>query len=149
MRQILFVILIMGSLFRCTSPDREELIIGAWQVDSTYSYYNGFNYVQRKAGPDWATYVYDEEGIMKEIKFGSFQSYFFEFYSRDSIIVRPTQGGDETNFEILQLNAQKMVLKKNMQPIFNGPKQERYEIRFFSRTDLPEAASIPFSDPRK
>lgn len=149
MRIGLLFISIMAFSTNCQKGTNQQALVGAWQVDSTYSFYNGFGYTQTEAGSDWATYVYDEAGIMKEVKYGSFQSYFYELLASDTLTVRPTQGGDPSIFNILELNADRMVLKKNKKPVFSGGNQERYEIRFFSRTAMPEESAIPFSDPRK
>lgn len=150
MRHPLF--LLGGLLFclaACQAPSGREALIGAWKVDSTYSYYNGFSYSQVEEGSDWATYVYEADGVMKEIKYGSFQSYFFDFPGPDSLRIRATTGGEPIHFEVLELNDDRLVLKKHKAPIFGGNKQERYEIRFFSRTEPPKEDAIPFQDPRR
>lgn len=86
---------------------------------------------------------------MKEIKYGSFQSYFFEFEGGDTIWHKPTAGGEQIAFKILQLNQDHLVLKKSKNPIFSGGNQERYEVRYFSKTEMPEQDALPFTDPRK
>lgn len=132
----------------CQPLPRNEVLIGAWKVDSTYMYYNRFSYTDRKGGPDWAVYVYDSIGVMKEVKFDSYQTYFYELKG-DSMMIRPTQGGDDIRFEILELEKDRLILKKKKQPVFKGENQERYEIRFLSRTVVPEGLGVPFTDPRK
>ncbi|MCB0629794.1 MAG: hypothetical protein R2824_02110 [Saprospiraceae bacterium] len=143
-----FYILLLLPFFACRPQAPVERLLGAWKVDSTYTYYNGFSYTQREEGSDWATYVYEPDGIMKEIKYGSFQSYFFDWQGKDTIALRSTQGGDKLYFQVLSLDPQTLVLKRSRSPIFSGNNQERYEIRFLSRTDVPEADLVPFSDPR-
>lgn len=149
MRSLVIALLLIWPLTACDNAPRQKSILGAWKVDSTYTYYNGFDYVQRTEGSDWATCLYEEEGTMKEIKYGSFQSYFFVFPSRDSLVLRSTSGGDDVGFQVLKLKGDRMVLKKSKSPIFGGDNQERYEIRFFSRTTAPAEEVMPFSDPRK
>lgn len=144
-----YYFLFLLPLWSCRPQASMEQLVGAWKVDSTYTYYNGFSYTQREEGSDWATYVYESDGVMKEIKYGSFQRYFFDWQGQDTIALRSTQGGDELHFQVLDLDPQKLVLKRNRSPIFSGNNQERYEIRFLSRTDLPEADAVPFSDPRR
>ncbi len=135
-------------VFGCESLPRPHDLVGAWKVDSTYTFYNGFDYLQREAGSDWATYVYDDAGLMKEIKYGSYQSYFYEWKAMDSLQISSTRGGAATVFAVLYLDREKLVLKKTKTPIFNGPAQQRYEIRYLSRTEMPSEAAIPFTDPR-
>ena len=149
MRRLVLIIGVFLSCWGCAYSPKEETIIGAWKVDSTFTYYNGFTYVERESGSDWATYVYEENGIMKEIKYGSFQSYHFDWTSKDSIKLQPTIGGDPFYFKVMGLNADRMALKKSKAPIFSGKNQERYEIRYFSRTTLPASDQVPFKDPRK
>lgn len=142
-------LLCLFSFTSCSHKSNPPHLIGAWKIDSTFSYYNGFTYTQREEGSDWATYVYEPEGLMKEIKYNSYQSYFFEWHTSDTLTLRPTKGGNNQYFEVLKLNRKSLVLKKIMQPIFGGNNQLRYEIRFLSKTDLPKDEAIPFNDPRK
>lgn len=134
--------------FSCQKKAPQDYLIGAWKVDSTYTFYNNFSYTETKGGLDWATYIYEAAGVMKEIKYDSYQTYFFEI-AADSITVRPTQGGDEISFQILQLSRDHLVLKKKKQPIFSGKNQDRYEIRYLSKTTIPDDQMLPFSDPRQ
>lgn len=142
----LFFTLIISA---CESNIQPKHLTGVWKVDSAYTYYNGFDFMETKPGSDWATYVYDEEGLVKEIKYGSFMSYFYSIRPKDTLILRSTRGGDEVVFQILKLNRDQMVLKKTREPIFQGGNQTRYEIRYFSRTEMPKEENIPFDDPRK
>lgn len=149
MRAFSILLISFLTLSACRQTFQPEDLIGAWKVDSTYSYYNGFDYLQTKDGGDWATYWYESNGQMKEIKYGSYQTYLYHFRESDSLSVRPASGGMPSNFQILFLNANRLVLKKSKKPTFPGGKQTRYEIRYLSRTDQPTVEAIPFSDPRK
>ena len=149
MRFFVLAALVFIGLNSCKQEFKQQDLIGAWKVDSTYSYYNGFDYNQTQEGRDWATYVYTQEGVMKEIKHGSFRSYFFTFHPVDSLNMRSTQGGDEFGFKILELSQRRMVLKKIKAPIFGGANQSRYEIRYLSRTEVPKDEALPFNDPRQ
>lgn len=106
--------------------------MGAWKVDSVYSFYNGFSYWDKDEGADWATYVYHEDGKMDEVKFDNPRHYRY-LLSQDTLYwesLSETGGGW---FRVLELSPQKMVLRKEKAPMFGDEKEERYEIRFFSK----------------
>lgn len=138
---ILFIIIIIGGLCSCRSEPPEQLIRGAWQVDSTYSFYNGFEYRQSTPGSDWATYIYDTQGTVKEAKYGTFRPYQYRFDGKNLIWTTP-DASEEIPFEILALNRQRMVLRRDKPPLFPGKGQVRYEIRYFSRIDTTEIPDL-------
>lgn len=127
----LFVLVLISS--NCT-PDPEKLLLGSWQVDSVYSYYNGFGYWEYEEGIDWATYEYTPDGKMKEIKFGTYRPYRYRL-SNDTLLWISDNEPQAGWFEILELRQDYLVLKRDKAPLFSGKAQERYEIRFFSRAD--------------
>lgn len=128
----LYVAIVSALLCSSCGPKPEELLLGSWQVDSVYSYYNGFDFWQYEQGPDWATYEYTSDGKMKEIKFGTFRPYRYRL-SGDTLFWIAGSEPQAGWFQILELRADFMVLKREKSPIFSGEAQERYEIRFFSR----------------
>lgn len=148
MRISVLLFLALPGLFSCESNPRHDLIVGAWKIDSTYTYYNGFDFTQREANRGWATYIYEKDGMMKEVKTDYFQSYFFKFLSEDTLVVSSARGGEHATFNILYLDAKQMALRKSKEPVFSGGNQERYEIRYFSRIPLPADSLNLFSDPR-
>jgi hypothetical protein len=115
------------------APQQEEVILGSWKVDSVYYFHNGFDFWEREEGADWATYEYTPDERMKEIKFGTFRPYRYRL-SGDTLRWIAEREAESGWFEILALQPSYMVLKKYKAPIFGGEGQERYEIRFFSRT---------------
>ena len=144
------ILLTVFCLFACKNSTPQELIIGTWKIDSTYTYYNGFDFTQRVADGNWATYVYEKDGMMKEIKKGYLQQYFFELPAEDTLVVTSVKGGQHATFNILYLNQGQLVLKKSKDPVFGGGgKQERYEIRYFSKIPTLSDSLKLFSDPRK
>lgn len=151
MKHLLFILVLVNSiLVGCKKKQPSELILGAWKIDSTYTYYNGFDQIQRERTKDWATYVYEKEGLMKELKKDASQSYFFTIKDDNIIEISATRGGAESRFEILKLDEAQMVLKKSKKPLFGGGgNQERYEIRYFSKTEALDVLSPTFNDPRK
>lgn len=142
--------LIFSLAFGLLSCQREKLkrmdIEGAWKIDSSYTFYNGFEQKQMTSTGNWPIYVF-EDGIVKEIKSGSFRSFFYSLKT-DTLILRPTQGGEENYFSVLSLEKDQMILKKTKLPLFKGNGQNRYEIRYFSRTETPKDSLVLFMDPR-
>jgi hypothetical protein len=126
-------------------PGQEDLI-GAWKVDSTFTYYNGFSYTQKEEGSDWGLCAYGKDHIMRESKYGTYRSFYYGLKERDSLYLSPTNARDTVTFQIVRLNRDQMVLKEAKKPLFesNGS-QERYEIRYYSRTEVPaEKLSVLF-----
>ncbi len=120
--------------FSCQPPP-QELILGSWKVDSVYAYYNGFDYWEYKEGADWAAYEYTADGQMKEVKFDTYRPYQYRI-AEDTLFWIAQQEPNSGAFQILELRPDYMVLRKDKAPIFSGRRQDRYEIRFFSRTRL-------------
>lgn len=136
-------------MYSCNTITNQERLIGAWKVDSTYTYYNGFSYIQREKGNDWGNYVFDQTGLMKEVKHESFQSYRYNLTNTaDTLILRAIPLDNLSRFAVLKLQNDQLILKKIKKPIFDGNGQLRYEIRFYSKTSVPIDSLIPFRDPR-
>ncbi|GAA5220278.1 hypothetical protein [Membranihabitans marinus] len=143
---VLYIILI--GLWGCEQKPYKPFLLGAWKVDSTYSYYNGFSYTERKSGGDWAKNIYSEDGLMKEVKYQTFQSYHYSWQGLDTIVLRSTSGGQPIYYQLLGLTQEQLILKKTKRGLFSEIDGERYEIRYMSRTNLPSEEIIPFVDPR-
>ncbi|MCR9226313.1 MAG: hypothetical protein NXH90_02675 [Flavobacteriaceae bacterium] len=139
------------SIQSCSHGSNQEAdLLGVWKVDSTFTYYNGFSYMQRDEGSDWAIYDYNSNGVLREIKHGSFLNYRYHLAEKsDTLLLESTQGGQNTKFVVLELTKDRLVLKKDKNPIFEGKDQHRYEIRYFSRSKDVQDSLIPFRDPRK
>ena len=135
--RFILCILIVSIGFSCNFKSPKEQIIGAWKVDSTYTYYNGFDFTDKQQDQDWAMLLYEENGTVKEVKFSTFREHDYEFIGKDSLIFRNDQGMISSTFKVLELDDKHLKLYKSKLPIFGGAKQERYEIRYFSRTTRP------------
>ena len=131
MKFYLFACVVVLALMSCSQSPPIQNLYGRWQVDSAYTYYNGFSNMHLDRSL-WAEYEYESDGKMKEHKEGSFLTYKFELEG-DSLIHRKLNGDRFQVYEILQLETSKMVLKKPRPTIFGGRNQERYEVRFFSK----------------
>jgi len=138
----------MVCLSGCGKFSDQNQIIGTWETDSVYTYYNGFEQTLGKSD-GWPVYSYGQDGIMYEImgELGE-KSYLYEFIGNDSLGIHPTSSGNESYYEIIRLNRNKMVLKKNKDPLFSGGNQQRFEIRYFTKTGDPQEIDVKFGDPR-
>ncbi|MAU71196.1 MAG: hypothetical protein CML04_03795 [Pseudozobellia sp.] len=117
----------------------KENLIGAWQVDSAMSYYNGFSHMQLEEGHDWGLCTYTRDSMMRESKFETYRSFYFGFKGKDSLFLSPTNTNDTVKLQVLVLNEQILALKMPQKPIFKSTgNQERYEIRYYSRTSPPK-----------
>ena len=145
----IILICLMVCLLGCSNFSNQKQIIGTWETDSVYTYYNGFDLTLGKSDT-WPVYSYGQDGIMLEIMRGQEEkkSFVYEFAANDSLVINPTTSGEEKYYEIIRLNRNKMVLKQIQKPIFPGGNQLRYEIRYFSRSGDPTEVDVKFGDPR-
>ena len=144
----IILVCLMVCLWGCSKNSNRKQIIGTWEIDSVYTYYNRFDQSLGKSD-DRPVYSYGKNGIMHEIKgeLGE-KSFFYEFIGNDSLFIHPTSSGNEAYYEIIRLNRNIMVLKKNKKPVFPGGDQHRYEIRYFSKIGGPKETEVKFEDPR-
>ena len=143
------LICLMACLSGCSNFGKQKLIIGTWETDSVYTFYNGFDMTLGKSDT-WPVYSYGQDGIMLEIMKGQDEkkSFTYEFVGNDSLVIHPTSAGDDKYYEIIRLKRNKLILKQNQKPIFAGGNQSRYEIRFFTRSGDPQEMDVKFGDPR-
>ena len=138
--RLLLLVLLAIILLGCHARVPEQELLGAWKVDSTYTFYNGFDYTEREEGKDWAVLQYNRDGRVREIKFGTFRQHRYEVIGSDSLVFKNAGGEVTTAFKILKLNNRALHLYKKKAPLFAGANQERFEIRYFSRTEPPADA---------
>lgn len=112
--------------------------MGAWKVDSTYTFYNGFDFTEKQDGFDWAVLLYEPNNLVKEIKYGTYRQHQYEWIGRDSLVFKDFHGNIASAFSVLKLNDVQLVLRKSKAPLFKGANQNRFEVRYFSRTEIPE-----------
>lgn len=129
---IYFTLLLMTLLAACQEGYQSEDLVGKWEVDSIYSYYNGFSYM---ASDNFipTTYTYNEDGTLREEKFGGGRTIYYRFVDPDSLIYESADRTILGKFHIQKLNQNQLVLAKDKIPLFEGKEQERYEVRFFSK----------------
>ncbi len=138
MLRIVFVISLIAFFGACQSPQPSEKILGAWKVDSTYNFYNGFDFTEQENGADWAILLYEDKGTVKEIKFNTYQEHHFEFVRNDSMVFKNESGKVVSSFRLKFVDDDHLILRKDKAPVYAGKNQKRYELRYFSRTTPPQ-----------
>lgn len=121
--------------FSChSSPDfREKDLLRAWKADSIFQYTNGF--VEKKAvitADDNIVYEYDSTGRLTMKKADEQRSIRYKLVGNDSLIYISPKGRYLNGYRILELTPNRLVLRKNLKPLFPGKNQLLYEIRQFS-----------------
>lgn len=144
----LTIILLGIAICSCQNRIQEEKIFGAWKVDSSFLYYNGFSYTEKNDDNDWATLLYEPGGTVKEIRYSSFRKHYFKFVGRDSLIFKELNGSVSSAYKVLKLTDKMLILHKEKRPLFDGKNQRRFEVRYYSKTDsnfLKELEYLPGS----
>jgi hypothetical protein len=123
------------SFSACQQSYETHELVGKWEVDSIYTYYNGFSYTSTDNFIP-ATYTYAEDGTLQEEKLGGGRTIYYRLTAPDSLIY---ESADQTvlgRYHIQKLDRNQLVLEKDKAPLFEGKEQSRYEVRFFSK--LPQ-----------
>ncbi len=118
-------------LMQCTS-DNKTTVLGNWEVDSVYTYYNGFGFT-RKDVEEEPLLEYQQDGKLKMTKGNESRFFLFELSSQDTLLHRNRDGKIFEKFCIQKLNENQLVLRKEMHPVFKGNNQKRYEIRYLAK----------------
>jgi len=116
----------------CTVPI-EDRLLGEWRLDSAYYFYNNFEF----ADDDWhqdERYYYAADGILytKAVNSAISSRYIVE---GTQLIYLDEQGNAYETHEIVKLTKNQMALKAEKAPLFQGPNQTRYEVRYFSKVE--------------
>ena len=132
MRVLIPFIAFVALFTQCGGPDNHLLLQGTWKTDSIYSYYNGFGFTRRGLEEE-PLHHYEQEGRLRMTRGNESRSFFYDMRNGDTLIHRNLDKEILETFLILNLNTNRLVLKKEMRPIFGGIDQERSEVRYFSR----------------
>ena len=132
MKARITVLVICILLIRCSGNNRQRALEGTWHMDSIYSYYNGFTFTR--------TDIYDEPlqryqpdgSLIMTLKKES-RTFYFSMPAKDSLIHLTSNKSVHEKFTIVKLDNHILALRKSLNPVFKGSKQERYEIRYFSK----------------
>lgn len=106
-----------------------DALQGTWKLDSVYNFYNGFNMTSPGQEP---LYHFQEDGRLRMTQGNEFRFFFYNVQD-DSLTYSTADERRIDRLLILTLTNQQLVLKKEKAPLFKGDKQERYEIKYFSR----------------
>ncbi len=133
MKQLFFLLLVVfASVFISCGNDLEPRLIGTWQIDSVYDYYNGFTFTDKKPYP-LEVHVYQPDKTMLRKGMGEVKTYYFEL-NNNTLTIRDLPLATTGNeMEIVTITDSSLVLRKNKRPDFPGANQERYELRYFHR----------------
>ena len=131
MKSKLILALITILFFQC-SPDKKKAIIGKWKIDSVYTYYNGFHFTRKDVG-DEPLIEYLQDGKLKMTRGPESRMFAFEIDASDTLIHRTREQREMEKFVIQRVDADKLILRRDMRPIFKSMNQERYEVRYLSK----------------
>lgn len=114
--------------------DYSTTIVGTWQVDSVASFYNGFTY--RSSARHWNEFhQYDTTHVVIQRTDGSQRLPYL--IDQDTLRFLDAQRTPVSQFTIIGLTDSLMILRKEHSPLWPGPQQQRYEVRYFSRSTSP------------
>jgi hypothetical protein len=133
--RIKFIVIVCGvctALFQCAGPDRKVSLEGTWRMDSVYSYYNGFAFTRRNI-LDEPLHRYKSDGSLTMTLKEESRKFYFSIPVHDSLIHLAPDKSILEKFAIVTLNGHILSLRKTLNPVFKGPQQERYEVRYFSK----------------
>lgn len=120
------------ALLSCSGDNQQRTLEGTWHMDSIYSYYNGFTFT-RKDIHDEPLQRYQPDGSLIMTLKKESRSFYFSIPVQDSLIHLTSDRSVLEKFAIVKLDNDMLALKKSLNPVFKGPHQERYEVRYFSK----------------
>ncbi len=124
--------MILASLSACESSPVESLS-GRWELDSVYYFYNGFGYTQPSSSGE--SYEYFSDGAIIARYQGQEEKFQYAVNARE-LKYTDANGGLFSQYEIVDVDENRLVLKKEKMPLFERNNQKRYEIRYFSKQNL-------------
>lgn len=125
-------LLVFVTLLAGCAPDKRELLQGSWKIDSVYSYYNGFGFTRSNTEEEPLQH-YQPDGRLRMTREAEFRFFFYEMPASDTLVHRSLDKKMLSKYQIVKLDHEHMVLRKEMEPVFPGKGQVRYELRYFSR----------------
>ncbi|MEJ1242455.1 lipocalin family protein [Chryseolinea sp. T2] len=124
----------LGLLCACSPKDPRQAIEGTWKIDSVFTFYNGFGSMETTI-VDLEQYTYLPDGKVNVSWSGTTRTMLYDLSAQDTL--KYIENNHEVSrYQILKLGGDRLVLRKDKPPLFSGAKQERYEIRYFSRVPL-------------
>jgi len=133
MRTKLFLSALILVSFQCNQRNKKSALQGTWKIDSVYSFYNGFGYTKYDVEEQpLRHYLADRKLMMTR---GEEKRFFIYALEGDSLIHRDADKKFLERFFVERLDGHNLVLRKELQPVFQGNNQRRYEIRYFSKVE--------------
>ena len=137
-KKVLIAFMSISFLTQCTS--REKQIQGTWKTDSILNFVNGFSHTNNSQDEHWSNFEYNNKNEVFERRKAEFRKYSYKIVSADSLVYLDSAGTILNGYQILKLDNNQLILKKDQKPYLPGKNQKLYEIRFFSRTS-PDSTS--------
>lgn len=131
MKARIIVCAVYMALMSC-SGNNQRTLEGTWHMDSIYTYYNGFTFT-RKDIHDEPLQRYQPDGSLIMTLKEESRTFYFSMPAQDSLIHLASDKSVLEKFAIVKLDTDLLALKKSLNPVFKGPPQERYEVRYFSK----------------
>ncbi len=131
--KVKLLVSIVYTTFLLTGCDSRNIndLHGSWQVDSVYSFYNGFDIMNPGHEP---LYHFQTDGRLRMTADNEFR-YFMYNVNDDSLTYTTLDDKRIDALQILMLNDTQMVLKKEKLLLFKGTNQQRYEIKYLSKVN--------------
>ncbi len=124
--------ILLACLLTACSTNYNAGIIGSWQIDSVFDYHSGFTFMDTAPFPS-EVHEYRENGTMLRKGMGEVKEYYFTI-QEDLLSIRDLPDAVKTNdLQIIKLEKNQLILKKNKRSVFPNSKEIRYEYRYFTR----------------
>jgi hypothetical protein len=118
----------------CSTPDRERMILGTWQVDSVYTFYNGFGFTRYGVGEE-PMLEFKTNGIGAFFLRGEQRPFSYAIRLPDTLkLMNEDRSQVLHEYKIQQLTPTAIVLRLEKRTLFKEKNQDRYEIRYLSKT---------------
>lgn len=125
-------ILFIGFLMNACTTDMTAKLTGAWEIDSVFDYHNGFTFTNKHPSPK-EIHEYHADGTMLRKGMGEVKQYYYELNGKRLAIRDLPNASTANEMEIIKLDNDQLVLRKNKRPLFENKNEIRYELRYFSR----------------
>lgn len=134
MKIITILIFCSALLTACSGEKDFTNLKGTWRTDSVYTYYNGVTFTRHDVSRE-PLHHYGENNSLIMKKDGEKRSFLYTIGSPDTLTHRDRDHRALQSFIVLDINKEKLALKRNLNPLFPGSNQSRYEIWYFSKVD--------------
>lgn len=132
MRDLITVLIVWGILLQCGRRE-SEMICGSWKLDSLYSFYNGFGTTTSDLADEPAFRFGQDKKLVMTIGQES-RDHRYHLSDSGSLEIKTMDGTPLAAYRILKVNEYQLVLREEKRPLFKQAGQERFEIRFYSRS---------------